>query len=57
MLLGDAYVEAPVGERAGEGVEPGRAEHGGGDRDDAGPLPAGEDQRVSEHLGPRTPRP
>ena len=51
VLLGDADVEAALGMRLGEQIEPGAARHGGGDRDDLGVAVGLLDQRLGEHLG------
>ena len=55
MLLGDSDVEAPVGERRGEAVQPGRVEHGRGDGDDPHVSAAQPQQLLGEHLGQRLP--
>ncbi len=51
VLLGDADVEAAVGERLVEQVEAGAVGHGGVDRHDLVVAPGFRDQRVGEHLG------
>jgi hypothetical protein len=52
VLLGDADVDAALGERLGEGHEPGGAEHRGGDRDDVRAAGAQPDHLLGEHVGP-----
>ena len=51
MLLGDADIEAALGELLGELVEPGARRHGRVDGDDLLVLLGHLDQRVGEHLG------
>ena len=51
VLLGDADVEAAVGEFLGEQVEPGARRHRGGDGDDLVVLLRFLDQGLGEHLG------
>ena len=55
VLLGDADVEAAVGERLGEPVQPGRIEHRGGDRHHPLVGAAQPQQLLGEHLGPGLP--
>ena len=52
VLLGDADVEAAVGERRGEPVQAGRVEHGRGDRDHPLVGAAQPEQLLGEHVGP-----
>ena len=53
VLFGDADVEDPVREVVGERVQPGRVQHGRGQRDHVRAFPAHRDQFVGEYLGPR----